>query len=118
MKTRAPECPQGPSHVDERKLTGRTSDVEKRRPHAAEQEQLVGMDRTHAHQMSGHDRVRAIYMAACARERLAIVAAAEGKVQICSGTTRQSCSEEKQKEQKGGSNTMIRLDSAQFPSDS
>lgn len=68
--------------------------------------------------MNGQDWARMIYIAVCAHERLAIVAAAETKVQICSGTTRQSCSDEKQKEQKGRSNAMIQLDSAQFPSDS
>lgn len=87
MNTRAPERPQGPSHVDERKLTGRTSairraDVEKR---------------IQAHQMNGQGWVRMSCAAVCAHERLAIVAATETKVQICSGTTRQSCSDEKTK---------------------
>lgn len=68
--------------------------------------------------MNGHHWVRMIYIAVCARQRLAIVVATETKVQICPGTRRQSCSDEKQKEQKGRSNTMIQLDSAQFPSDS
>lgn len=94
------------------------ADLDKRCPCAAAPERLVGMDRIHARQTNGQDWVRVIYTAVCARERLAIVVATETKVQICSGTTRRSCSDEKQKEQKGRSNTMIQLDSAQFPSDS
>lgn len=87
MKTRAPERPQGPSHVDERKLPGRTSAIRR-----ADQEKGI-----HAHQMNGQGWVRMSCTAVCAHERLAIVAATETKVQIRSGTTRQSCSDEKTK---------------------